>query len=448
MKRRIRPAIRKRRKAVGSGAYRRGVAAGFPAGYEKGMADPEADYLSLFNGTSIIIPTYNNLPYLKGCIASLIRHTEQPYEVIVIDNGSTDGTEAYLKSLLGRQRLRYKRFNDNLGFAGGVNQGLLMAKGTSIVILNNDTVLTRNWLANLLTCLHSSPTIGLVGPVTNYLSNDQRINVNYRNLKEMHAFAADYNQSDPARWRRSTDIMGFCIALRRDVLMRVGYMDEGYSIGTCEDVDFYLRIRLLGLELVIAEDTFIHHYGSVTMRSFLDASVSNQLFFQQKWGGAQQLNAMEGLLQSGASGPERSMIDYCPSHVIVEALDGSLYWIENGQRHRILARSVEGWRTVRLPQPDIWAWPLGPELSPESVHARLRQASAGGALVEGAVLRAADGACYQFVAGLLRRFLSEQALIGWRLDERKSVQLSAADREQLGQGLVIIAPVTVKARNI
>jgi hypothetical protein len=64
------------------------------------------------------------------------------------------------------------------------------------------------------------------------------------------------------------------------------------------------------------------------------------------------------------------------------------------------------------------------------------------------VLRAADGACYQFVAGLLRRFLSEQALIGWRLDERKSVQLSAADREQLGQGLVIIAPVTVKARNI
>ncbi len=448
MKRRLRPMVRRRRTAAGGRAYRKGYAEGFPAGYEQGRNDPETDYASLFDGTSIIIPTYNNLSYLKGCISSLIAYTDRPYEVIVIDNGSTDGTEAYLKRLGGRLRLRYKRFENNLGFAGGVNQGLLMAKGTSIVILNNDTLLTRHWLGNLLACLYSSPTIGLVGPVTNYLSNNQRINVGYRDMKEMQAFAARHNQSDPASWRKAQDIMGFCLALRRDVLLRVGYMDEGYSFGTCEDVDFYLRVRLLGLELVIAEDTFIHHYGSVTMRSFKDASVLNQIFFRQKWGDWQQLGRMEELLQPGRSASELRMVDYYPSHVVVEALNGSLYWIENGCRHRILSAGGHSLRTVRLTQPDIWAWPLGPELPLDTVLGKLQRASNGWGRTDGAIVRSGSGDCFQLAVGRLRRLLSEQALRDWGLDDRSIAPISDEEAAISGQGLVIMAPITLKASNI
>src|SRR5690606_11862015 len=111
----------------------------------------------------------------------------------------------------------------------------------------------------------------LFGPTTNYISGDQQIPVPYSSLEEMHHFAKGLNdQSDPAAWKETGRLTGFCVIMRRDCFERLGYMDEGFEIGNCEDDDYALRAQLLGYRLAIAYDTFIHHHGSVSMKALGD----------------------------------------------------------------------------------------------------------------------------------------------------------------------------------
>ena len=218
--------------------YNQGFNKGHEDGYIRGKIVGAESFGLPFEGTSVIIPTYNQVHYLKECIESIRLYTHQPYELIIIDNSSDDGTAEYLKSTEG---IRYRINSDNLGFAGAVNQGLMMARGTTLLILNNDSVVTSNWLFNLLHCLHSDPQIGIVGPVTNYISGDQLIETKYTNITEMQQFAQNYNQSDASKWVVTGRLTGFCMLMRREVFMRLGYFDEGFEIGNCEDDDYGLR---------------------------------------------------------------------------------------------------------------------------------------------------------------------------------------------------------------
>ncbi|MGO4699347.1 glycosyltransferase family 2 protein [Paenibacillus sp. 2TAB26] len=421
--------------------------ASYAAGYRDGRASGAASYQQPFEGTSIIIPTYNQLNYLRNCIESIHKYTPQSYEIIIIDNGSTDGTAAYLKSQAGR--LRYKIFQENLGFSGGVNQGLMMAKGTSILILNNDTIVTKNWLSNLLSCLNSNPSIGLVGPVTNYLSNDQKIDVSYKNMKEMQQFAQNYNHINPVRWRKTNAIMGFCLLLSREVLQRVGYMDEGYVIGTCEDVDFYLRIQLLGLDLVIAEDTFIHHYGSVTMRSFLDASLLNNAFFREKWGDWDQISRLEAVMNSASPNEKRKGTNFYPSHIVVKGTDSNVYWVENGYRYIVRSSDLMHVDAVRLPQLDLWNWPIGGDISITVLQQRIAALSALTTnFAEGSLVKTQDGEMYQIIQGKLHRMTTKYAYKAWGLEQRYVRPLTQADKNQYSEGFPIVAPPIIKANNI
>ncbi|WP_141500349.1 glycosyltransferase family 2 protein [Paenibacillus luteus] len=440
LRKRKRPRIiRKKNRAVYQARY--------AAGYRDGRVKGAASYHEPFAGTSIIIPTYNQLGYLRGCIESIQRYTNEPYEIIIIDNGSTDGTPAYLKSYSGM--IRYKILPRNLGFSGGVNQGLMMAKGTTIVILNNDTLVTTNWLSNLLLCLRSDPSIGLVGPVTNYLSNDQKIEVNYKNMVEMQSFAQNHNQSNPQRWRRSKGIMGFCLLLTREVLQRVGYFDEGYVIGTCEDVDYYLRIRLLGLDLVVAEDTFIHHYGSVTMRSFLDASLLNNAFFLEKWGDWEKIGRLEKVMDSAFFGQQRKGSDFYPSHILVTGTDSKLYWVENGLRYVVHSSNAPRNDAVRLPQLELWNWPIGGDISEAAVQQKINALSVlTTAITEGGFVITQDGEIHQLTEGKLHRMTTKQAFKAWGLEHRYIRPLTEGDKKQFSDGLPIIAPPIIKADNI
>ncbi|MBD2871527.1 glycosyltransferase family 2 protein [Paenibacillus arenilitoris] len=420
---------------------------GYAAGYRAGRLIGTASYHQLFNGTSIIIPTYNQFRYLKDCIESIRRHTPQSYELIIIDNGSTDATPAYLKSQAGR--LRYKLFQENLGFAGGVNQGLMMAKGTSIVILNNDTIVTTNWLSNLLMCLKSDPTIGLVGPVTNNLSNDQKIRVSYKNKSEMQRFARKYNRTDPWRWRRTKVIMGYCLLLSREVFERVGYLDERFLKGTCEDVDYYLRIRLLGLDLVIAEDTFIHHYGSVTMRSFQDAAILNNSFFREKWGELEQIARLEAVMDSPRTQINRKSTDFYPSHIVVKGTETNLYWVENGERY--IVQGADGFTcdAVKLPQLELWNWPIGGVISVEALRLKVSELSSPSSIkTEGCLVQTQGGEIYQIKHGSLHRITTQHAFRSWGFECRYMHQITQVDKNQFLEGFPIIAPPIIKADNI
>ncbi|MEW6663328.1 MAG: glycosyltransferase family 2 protein [Bacillota bacterium] len=215
--------------------------------------------------TSIIILTFNALPFTRECIESVRRFTNEPYELIVVDNGSSDGTAEYLQHLTGIKLIRNKT---NGGYSRGNNQGIAVSQGEYVVFLNNDTVVTADWLKKLLTCIRSDSRIGAVGPKTNHLGNRRQVikNPPYRNIPEMHLFAQGFGGSNPAKWENMPWLSGFCLLTSRRIINRVGTFDERFGLGLCEDNDFCLRLRKAGYRLVCAGDTFIHHFQSRTFK--------------------------------------------------------------------------------------------------------------------------------------------------------------------------------------
>jgi len=240
--------------------------------------------------TSIMIPAHNQLAYTKQCIDSIRQFTDEPYELIVVDNGSTDGTPEYLQTL-GEVTLITN--TDNRGFPAAVNQGIKAAQGKQILLLNNDTIVTTGWLRRLLEVLHSDANIGLVGPVSNNVSGYQQIPVDYQDLAELDGFAWSrqcWFLPAAAREARLTDVdrlIGFCLLIKREVIENIGLFDEQFGIGNFEDNDFCRRAGRAGYRLVIAQDAFVHHFGSTTFRAtgvdFAALLQENQRKYEQKW---------------------------------------------------------------------------------------------------------------------------------------------------------------------
>lgn len=234
---------------------------------------------------SIVVPVRDQLAYTRICIESLMRFTTYPYELIVVDNGSADGTAAYLSSVGG---VRVVTNAANRGFPAACNQGMRLARGQHILLLNNDTVLTPGWLEGLLCWAERSPEIGMVGPCTNCASGPQVIQpVAYRTVDELAAHAARFRRERLGRGSEIARLVGFCLLIKRQVVERVGLLDERFGIGNFEDDDYCLRVRMAGFRLAMAGDVFIHHFGSRTFAAsgndYGALLAENRQKFCEKW---------------------------------------------------------------------------------------------------------------------------------------------------------------------
>ncbi|MDR7485189.1 MAG: glycosyltransferase [Armatimonadota bacterium] len=246
--------------------------------------------MPLYRRASIIIPTHNNLHLTRLCIDSILRNTTWPnYEVIIVDNASTDGTADYLRGLSERlSHVKVLRNTRNEGFARANNQGIAIASGDYLVLLNNDTIVTRGWLTTMIRYLEEHPDVGMIGPATNLAGNEAKIDVPYANLEEMEAFAEAYTR-DHAHDVQDLPMLGFfCVVIPRRVLEEVGPLDERFGIGLFEDDDLCLRVRRAGYRLVCTDGAFVHHFHSATMRRFgeegyLRLFEANRAKFEQKW---------------------------------------------------------------------------------------------------------------------------------------------------------------------
>jgi GT2 family glycosyltransferase/SAM-dependent methyltransferase len=212
--------------------------------------------------TSIVILTYNGIVLTRACIESLIRNTEPGFELVIVDNGSTDGTPDYIRSL-ALPNVTLIANAENRGFPAGVNQGVRASRGQQIVLLNNDTVVMPGWLAGLLHALDLDPSIGLVGPRTNWPKSPQ-VEAAIASPGEALAHAAQIAESHRGLVQDVDELLGFCLLVRRDVFAKIGYFDERFGIGQCEDIDFCRRARRGGFRNVIARSAFVYHVGHQT----------------------------------------------------------------------------------------------------------------------------------------------------------------------------------------
>lgn len=240
---------------------------------------------------TIVVVTHDNLVVTRMCIESVLANTrDAAYEIVVVDNASTDPTPTYLRDLHQRDRRVRVILNDsNLGFAAAVNTGLGAADGDLLVILNNDVVVAPGWLAALRRHLRDDG-VGMVGPVTNAAPNEARIPTSYTTYGEFLAEAA-HRLSDLGDESFEIPVLTmFCVALRRAVFEEVGPLDERFGMGMFEDDDYAARVVEAGYRLVCADGLLVHHFGEASFGKLVATGehaallAENQRRFESKWG--------------------------------------------------------------------------------------------------------------------------------------------------------------------
>ena len=233
---------------------------------------------------SIVLLNYNGLDTLRLCLDSIARNTPEAHEVIVVDNGSTDGSLEFLRGLHG---VTLVENSTNLGCPGARAQGMSIARGDYVVLLDNDTVVPPGWMSRFLKHAKLDQHIGIIGPRSNYVSGAQLVpNASYKTIAEMEAFSALRAQAHAGEQSCSTRLVGFCMFIRRSVLDRIGNIDGSFGKFGFEDDDYAWRAQIAGFKTVIAHDVFVHHTGGPQGRG--DAEYNRQLLaawevFKRKW---------------------------------------------------------------------------------------------------------------------------------------------------------------------
>lgn len=242
---------------------------------------------------SIYFLAYNNLEkYTIPAIEALIRYTRHiDYEILLIDNGSTDGTFEYFKSLQFKRKRIY-RVTKNLGalypmlaikhICGG-----RVFRGKYTLILPNDIIVTRNWLKNMLICIESDERIGMVVPRADNVSNLQSVGWTYTDPADMQAKAALFNKSNPSLWEERIRLITLAQLIPTNVLHLYDF--DNAFIHNFADDDISFAYRRLGYKLILCGDTFIHHAGSVVLKtgteSFREDIEKGKKIFGQKYYG-------------------------------------------------------------------------------------------------------------------------------------------------------------------
>jgi len=257
---------------------------------------------------SIIIVVWNNAHLTVGCLASLWRYTDFPFDLIIIDNNSDPKerniVEDYVVSCENlRNRTRIEYMDKNLGFIEGTKVGLQFATGDAVVLLNNDTVVTQSWLRKMVTVLNQDKDIGIVGPICS--TSEHRGWQSVENLREkwihegipeekgsIHAYGAELQAAKTGQYKEMGGMLAFfCVVMRATMIERLGWLDgETFGVGFADDDDYCERAKNDGWKLALALDTYIHHYHRSTfkIRDDLDwkkLQEENLAKFKAKYGG-------------------------------------------------------------------------------------------------------------------------------------------------------------------
>lgn len=217
---------------------------------------------------SVVIPNWNGKRFLAGCLDSLLAQSYKHLEVIVVDNGSKDGSVEFLQEKYPQVRLI--TYAQNTGFSVAVNRGIQESYGEFVALLNNDTIVDVNWLAELVKALLEHPEVGSVG--CKMLAYDDATMLDgagdgYR--RGGLPGRIGHREKDTGRFDVPRYILGACggaVLYRHDLFDDIGYLDEDY-FAYLEDVDFGLRAQSAGYKCFYVPTAIVYHLGCGTTGS-------------------------------------------------------------------------------------------------------------------------------------------------------------------------------------
>lgn len=214
---------------------------------------------------SIIILNYNGKDHLKDCLSSVIRQTYRNCEVILVDNASSDGSVEYVRKEF--PQVKILTLSKNYGFSAGNNQGIRMAKGDYIFLLNNDTALDERCVEELIK-LARSKAFAAIAPKMRLFYLSTFIN-SIGNTVGPHAWGSDnyIGYLDLGQFDHLEEVFSACfgaVLLDKKVLTHIGLLDEGYRF-YYEDADWCYCARLRGYKILAAPRAVVYHKFNATM---------------------------------------------------------------------------------------------------------------------------------------------------------------------------------------
>jgi len=236
---------------------------------------------------SVLVSCLGQLEYTRLCVARLLRHAGYPFELIALDAGSLDGTAAFLAGIQTAAPVRVEviRTRTDQGLPAACREALARARGDYLVLLNNDTLITADWLGQLVALARLSPQIGLVGPMSNHATPPQLVeDVPYRVrwqtpraaaadhlvelldpvFEELDRFAHTWREQHRGQWLETDRLGGFCLLLKRAVLDRLGPLQAQAGLEVFDTTALCRQARQAGYTLAVCHDLFVHHCGSRT----------------------------------------------------------------------------------------------------------------------------------------------------------------------------------------
>ncbi|PWB67656.1 MAG: glycosyltransferase family 2 protein [Deltaproteobacteria bacterium] len=219
---------------------------------------------------SVIVLNWNGKDLLGECVGSVLAQTFQDFETIVVDNGSTDGSVEFLRERWD-DRIRLVVLPSNEGFAGGNNAGIREAKGTFIVLLNNDTAADPGWLSALSGAIHRHPDAGMFTPkILNYYRRDEIDNTGHVIYPDGLARGRHRLEKDDGRFDEEGEVLhpsGCAGVYKREMLDQIGLLDDAF-FAYGEDVDLGLRARWAGWRCYYVPAAVVFHKYSATTGTY------------------------------------------------------------------------------------------------------------------------------------------------------------------------------------
>ncbi len=223
---------------------------------------------------AIVIPVYNQIAYTQGCLRRLAPDIAEGVAVVVVNNGSADGTREWLDQQAG---IKVIHNTENRGCAAAWNQGWVAVPAAWTIVLNNDVLLPAGWRNALLGAAERAG-LDIVSPAM------REGEMNY----DFEEYARQFTNRMASVMRRG-HAHGVCFAVRREVFARIGGFDEAFRIGQFEDADFFRRAREAGFALGTTGASFFHHFGSATQNALRSGPAArpyeaeNRAYFRKKW---------------------------------------------------------------------------------------------------------------------------------------------------------------------
>ena len=213
---------------------------------------------------SVVIVNWNGRRYLEGCLSSVLSQTYPHFEVILVDNGSTDSSVEFVSQTFPQIRLIEN--HKNMGFAAGSNMGIKVAKGDYIATINNDAQADRRWLEELVRPIEADQRVGMCASKMLFYHQPQLINSAGISLDKV-GIAWDRKLGEPETDADSLrEVFGPCAGAalyRRRMLEEVGLFDEDFFC-YLEDVDLAWRARLRGWRSLYVPGAKVYHLHSAT----------------------------------------------------------------------------------------------------------------------------------------------------------------------------------------